>query len=669
MKDYIIFFGMLIAGMAISTVAFRLTYKNRLAIRINTIVLLTAGWIAMVTFWLGKTGMSWKTGIIAFAVALPVAIGVDWPWLRKLFQPVQAILEMLQNLLGNDFDPKSTFGETDELRVIESGYNQFVSQQKTLAENMEAVKNLDLSRKIVPASNQDKLNQILAGVQSQFKNLFSEFKQKLESLLVSSTRLTEETRESRQSSRQIAQTIDQVAQAITQQANAINSTAGSITVLTKGVENINKGITNQVQAIDHASTIFHQINATILELTDHAQTANESASTAVKTADQGVQTVQQTLTGMEQIKTKVEDTAGKVEELVNRSETINEITETIDDIASQTNLLALNAAIEAARAESQANALTEELLNRQMIIQAKLVNQILTTSSSFTPKYWEDIAHAANLDAICITDADGVIQYADDAAQIGWRFSDDPTDQSNAFRILLDQTDAVVCQPPARRGLDNKIYKYIGIGRKDQKGIVQVGFDAESLGKFRLQVGGFAVVASEVYRLAENARSSAKLIARQIREEQKILTQVADAMHDSVQQVEDGMISANDAGSALQNIIIASRNLTLQSAKTAAETITLKEAAGSLSAEMDVVSSVIENNRIAVNTMTQSTAEVAEAIESIASISEENSAAVEEVSATTNEVSEQVEEVFNSAENMKNQADDLKEILTRIKFN
>jgi methyl-accepting chemotaxis protein len=64
--------------------------------------------------------------------------------------------------------------------------------------------------------------------------------------------------------------------------------------------------------------------------------------------------------------------------------------------------------------------------------------------------------------------------------------------------------------------------------------------------------------------------------------------------------------------------------------------------------------------------MAAGASEVAQSIESIASVSEENSAAVEEVSASAEEMSAQVEEVTTSAEALAGMAQRLQEAVAQF---
>ncbi len=151
---------------------------------------------------------------------------------------------------------------------------------------------------------------------------------------------------------------------------------------------------------------------------------------AARSARNGAQTVQQTIQGMGSIQAKVSVSSQKVQEMGVGSTQIGQIIQTIDTIAAQTNLLAINAAIETAHTKTQSHTLTEEILNRQMVIQAYLIGQLLMENPrSHEQAYWEEIAHSSNLDSINITDPNRVVVYPGDRSRLGWRFPDHPKSQ------------------------------------------------------------------------------------------------------------------------------------------------------------------------------------------------------------------------------------------------
>lgn len=178
---------------------------------------------------------------------------------------------------------------------------------------------------------------------------------------------------------------------------------------------------------------------------------------------------------------------------------------------------------------------------------------------------------------------------------------------------------------------------------------------------------GFAVVADEVRKLAERSSNSTKEIAALIKSIQSTVTEAVTAMQQGMGEVENGVITAGHAGSALNSIrenanMVLRRNL--ESVNIAGNALT---ASTELSSAIEFVDSVASENLSATKQMTANTADVNEAIENIASISEENSAAVEEVSASAEEMSAQVEEVHASAGSLSEMAKGLFDEV--LKFN
>ena len=179
---------------------------------------------------------------------------------------------------------------------------------------------------------------------------------------------------------------------------------------------------------------------------------------------------------------------------------------------------------------------------------------------------------------------------------------------------------------------------------------------------------GFAVVADEVRKLAERSSSATKEIGGLITGIQRTVSEAVVAMDEGYQEVEAGVKSANQAGTALSEILNAAEEVNKQ-AKLAGEASTrMSEFSDELVAAVDSVSAVVEENTAATEEMAANSTEVTQAIEVIASVSEENSASIEEVSASTEEMSAQVEEVNASALSLNEMAKELQNVVARFKL-
>jgi methyl-accepting chemotaxis protein len=170
---------------------------------------------------------------------------------------------------------------------------------------------------------------------------------------------------------------------------------------------------------------------------------------------------------------------------------------------------------------------------------------------------------------------------------------------------------------------------------------------------------GFSVVADEVRKLAERSSTATKEIAELIKSIQATVKEAVAAMNEGISEVETGVLTANQAGEALQALQQSSATVARSAYEAVGVAKTAQTATEELAAAMANVSHVVSENQMATQEMTRNSSEVNQAIENIASISEENSAAVEEVSASTEEMTAQVEEVNSSAQSLTEMADEL----------
>jgi methyl-accepting chemotaxis protein len=179
---------------------------------------------------------------------------------------------------------------------------------------------------------------------------------------------------------------------------------------------------------------------------------------------------------------------------------------------------------------------------------------------------------------------------------------------------------------------------------------------------------GFAVVADEVRKLAERSSLATKEIGSLISGIQQTVAEAVTAMEEGTKEVEIGVSSANEAGTALSEILAAAQAVNTQANMASEASARMRIASEELVAAVDSVSAVVEENTASTAQMAQNSDQVSSAIESIASVSEENSAAIEEVSASTEEMSAQVQEVTASARSLESMAQSLQALVAQFKL-
>ena len=602
---------------------------------------------------------------------IAIIAGIGWlgafilVWLNNkiIFQPIKKLRDIATELSRGNFSVTIPVTQKDEIGDVYRSFHELISFLTKIEDASKNIANGDLTVQVNAQSEKDNLSQSISAMVQSLKEkivLFSENSSRVEK---AADGLSLSSKDANSSTSQITTTIQQVAHGITEQTTSVNKTASAVDQLSKAIEGVAHGAEDQSKAVESASSITSQIADTIQKVISNIRSVAIESGKAADTAEQGSLIVADTLIGMQTIKKKMDISSEKIHQMGDRSEQIADIVETIEDIAGQTNLLALNAAIEAARAESQAKQLVEVVLNRQMITQASLVNQILMDDDKRPADFWAILARNSGMDIVSITNEDGVNILSSDPKLVGFRYSDNPKEQSYVFRQLLGKKDGTVCQPPRKRNIDSKMFKYVGISRSDGKGIIQVGFNSDSLIAFQFQVGGFAVVASEVYRLAENARVSAKSIASLVKEIRVSVNEAVKAMEESAMDVDNGYQLADRSNSALGTILTAAKAVSEQAELAAFAGQQMNDLTTELVTSVNTVSSVIEGNIAATSQMAINSNEVSEAVESFASVSEQNSAAVEEVSASTEEMKAQVEMVSIAAVELREMAQSLQSII------
>ena len=78
-----------------------------------------------------------------------------------------------------------------------------------------------------------------------------------------------------------------------------------------------------------------------------------------------------------------------------------------------------------------------------------------------------------------VIDENGIITHSTVDAYVG--FDMGSGEQSAAFLVILDDPSTVLVQEPQENAAEKKLVQYVGVARKDAKGLVQVGIEPETL--------------------------------------------------------------------------------------------------------------------------------------------------------------------------------------------
>ena len=123
--------------------------------------------------------------------------------------------------------------------------------------------------------------------------------------------------------------------------------------------------------------------------------------------------------------------------------------------------------------------LLKESLDEDYLIRAKAAAYVLDRQEelSLDVPEMQHLASILNVDELHVIDENGIIVFGSVPQYIGIDMADHP--QTSAFLSMLESgdEDAYLIQEAQPNAAENKVMQYVGVAKKTQKGIVQVGFE------------------------------------------------------------------------------------------------------------------------------------------------------------------------------------------------
>ena len=118
-----------------------------------------------------------------------------------------------------------------------------------------------------------------------------------------------------------------------------------------------------------------------------------------------------------------------------------------------------------------------ENLNEEYISKANAFAEMLKLNPSIKDngEELERIKKLLGVDELHVTDGEGVIWWGTVPDYFGFDFS--TSEQTKPFLSILEDDTLEIAQEPQENGAAGKLFQYVGVPRRDDKGIVQIGME------------------------------------------------------------------------------------------------------------------------------------------------------------------------------------------------
>jgi methyl-accepting chemotaxis protein len=179
---------------------------------------------------------------------------------------------------------------------------------------------------------------------------------------------------------------------------------------------------------------------------------------------------------------------------------------------------------------------------------------------------------------------------------------------------------------------------------------------------------GFAVVAVEVRNLAKQAAAATREINILIRDVQRNTREIIGAVGTAMDQAQLGNKLASQAGQSLTMLVKAAATMRNHSQAWVEANDEIANTLGSLSGAIEKVSSVIEENVIATEEVSQNVQSTVKTVNNVTNMSQETAASIQEVHIWTNEVVLNSHQVGENALSVDNLAQELQGEISSFKI-
>lgn len=125
------------------------------------------------------------------------------------------------------------------------------------------------------------------------------------------------------------------------------------------------------------------------------------------------------------------------------------------------------------------DALNEELFKTGEQLASYLAKGVV--DNAFLERFSSD----TGISEFYITDENGVTVLSNNPHGIGFKIENDPSTQAYPFYAILKNSNHRVSQAMTKRDIDGKTFKFIGLSRTDQSGVIQLGLSIDDLTTFR----------------------------------------------------------------------------------------------------------------------------------------------------------------------------------------
>lgn len=273
-------------------------------------------------------------------------------------------------------------------------------------------------------------------------------------------------------------------------ANEIKKLAGETSSFSKEIVELVDRIAKSIKSASELMEGTVKKMGMEKEITDEAQKGIGSITSSINEIQNLIDTISESL------KTQslaTEQMTNNIQEVANFSTSLADTMKTIESILNEqreyikTNTRSSLSLLNTVNELEEFSRSFDDTLGKMLLKVAESFSEIYAREKEqMDIDRLKEVIKKFGVTELSVTDEDGVVILNNVENRIGFRFPDDEKTQAGEFRKILKDRNHRVVQKLQKRSIDGRIFKYVGVSRKDQKGIIQAALSIDDIFKLKI---------------------------------------------------------------------------------------------------------------------------------------------------------------------------------------
>ncbi len=255
---------------------------------------------------------------------------------------------------------------------------------------------------------------------------------------------------------------DEIKEQIHLMSGQVNNTAGDMAEISKQMDSISVDNRKATVQLSEMAKSADNILDFVEFVSDNTTQHRKAAEHISKNGERLAEVTNRSENAMNVVADNMDDFRKNLEENVELSSSMSNIADKFNEFVSG----------------------FDKAINNELYLAGEKLASLIA-EGKVNNSFLQEFSNLTGISEFYITDQRGVTVMCNNQNGLGFTITDDPESQASDFYPILHNKSLRVAQKMMVRDIDNTAYKFVGMSRTDQSGIIQLGLSLSDILRFR----------------------------------------------------------------------------------------------------------------------------------------------------------------------------------------